>query len=76
MSREEIFENLNEIFRSNFDDEGIELTDKTSSKEQINLVMAIQDRFHVKFNIDEVNAMQNVGEMADEILAKIGIKHE
>ncbi|NBH74036.1 acyl carrier protein [Clostridiaceae bacterium] len=84
MKREEVFERLNEIFRSNFDDEGITLTDRTSSEdiedwdslEQVNLVVAIQGAFHVKFNIDEVNAMGNVGEMVDAILQKAGAKDE
>ena len=68
------------MFRDNFDDDGINLTDSTSSEdiedwdslEQINLVVAIQDAFGIKFNIDEVNAMKNVGEMADAILEKTG----
>ena len=63
------------MFRDNFDDDGINLTDSTSSAdiedwdslEQINLVVAIQDAFGIKFNIDEVNAMKNVGEMAQII---------
>ena len=80
MTREEVFEKLNTVFRDNFDDNGINLTDSTSSAdiedwdslEQINLVVAIQDAFGIKFNIEEVNAMKNVGEMADAILAKTG----
>ena len=80
MTREEVFEKLNTVFRDNFDDDGINLTDGTSAEdiedwdslEQINLVVAIQDAFGIKFNIDEVNAMKNVGEMADAILAKTG----
>lgn len=80
MTRDEVFKKLTEIFRSNFDDDDIELTNETSSTdiddwdslEQINLVVAIQDTFNVKFNIDEVNTMKNVGEMADFILSKIG----
>ena len=80
MTREEVFEELNDIFRNNFDDDSIELNDETSSAdiedwdslEQINLVVAIQETFHVKFNIDEVNAMKNVGEMVDSILEKMG----
>ncbi len=80
MTREEVFEKLNDIFRNNFDDDDIELTDETSSSdiddwdslEQINLIVAIQDVFNVKFNIDEVNAMKNVGEMVDLILEKMG----
>ena len=80
MTREEVFEKLNTALRDNFDDDGINLTDSTSSAdiedwdslEQINLVVAIQDAFGIKFNIDEVNAMKNVGEMADAILEKTG----
>ena len=80
MTREEVFEKLNTVFRDNFDDDGINLTDSTSSEdiedwdslEQINLVVAIQDAFGIKFNIDEVNAMKNVGEMAEAILEKTG----
>lgn len=81
MNREEVFEKLNMIFRNNFDDEDITLGNDTSSAdiedwdslEQINLVVAIQDEFNVKFNIDEVNAMKNIGEMVDFILEKTGV---
>ena len=80
MTREEVFEKLNTVFRENFDDDEINLTDSTSSAdiedwdslEQINLVVAIQDTFGIKFNIDEANAMKNVCEMADAILEKTG----
>ena len=80
MTREAVFEKLNTIFRDNFDDDEICLTDATSAEdiedwdslEQINLVVAIQDAFGIKFNIEEGNAMKNVGEMADAILAKTG----
>lgn len=79
MTREEVFEKLNTIFRDNFDDENIILSDETSSSdiedwdslEQINLVVAVQDEFDIKFSIDEVNAMKNVGKMVDFILGKI-----
>ena len=79
MTREEVFEKLNEIFRNNFDDETINLTDETCSDdiedwdslEQINLVVVIQDKFGIRFNIDEVNSMKNVGEMVDFIIRKM-----
>ena len=79
MTRKEIFDELNTIFRNNFDDDMIKLEETTSSVdiedwdslEQINLIVAIQDRFSIKFNIDEVNAMRNVGEMVDYILRKL-----
>ena len=78
MTREEVFEALNVIFRNNFDDDTITLSEETSagdiddwdSLEQINLVVAIQERFGIKFNVDEVNAMKNVGQMVDAIIGK------
>ncbi len=81
MNRETVFERLNMIFRNNFDDDDIILGEATSSVdiedwdslEQINLVVAIQEDFNIKFNIDEVNAMKNVGEMVDFILEKTGV---
>lgn len=79
MSREEVLEKLTEIFRSNFDDDSISLNDMTraediegwDSLEQINLIVIIQEVFKVRFNINEVNAMENVGEMVDSILFKL-----
>ena len=79
MNRRDVFEMLNTIFRNNFDDEGIILNEETSSAdieswnslEQINLIVAIQDEFKIKFNIDEVNAMNDVGKIVDFILEKI-----
>lgn len=79
MKREEVFTELTNIFRDNFEDDTIELSDDTSaddiegwdSMEQVNLIVIIQEKFKIIFNIDEVNAMKNVGEMVDYILQKI-----
>lgn len=79
MKREEVLKILTAIFQNNFDDDEIQLTDETSSAdiedwdslEQINLVVAVQDKFKVRFNIEEVNSMSNVGEMVDFIIKKV-----
>lgn len=79
MKREDVFAELTAIFRDNFDDESIELSEDTSSAdidewdsmEQVNLVVIIQEKFKIKFNIEEVNAMKNVGEMVNYILLKV-----
>lgn len=79
MKREEVFDKLNMIFRDNFNDDSIVLSNETNSNdiedwdslEQINLVVSIQDEFKIKFNIDEVNSMKNIGEMVDFIIEKI-----
>lgn len=79
MKREEVLKILTAIFQNNFDNDEIQLTDETSSAdiedwdslEQINLVVAVQDKFKVRFNIEEVNSMSNVGEMVDFIIKKV-----
>lgn len=79
MSRAEVFDKLQEIFADVFDDDTIELTDETTSDdiedwdslEQINLVVAIEKEFSIKFNMGEVGKMKNVGEMVDLILERI-----
>lgn len=79
MLREEIFEKLNILFRNNFNNQEINLTNETSDKdieewdsiEHIDLIVAIEDMFHIKFNIAEVNSMKNVGKMVDFIIQKI-----
>lgn len=79
MNRKKIFDELQEIFRDVFDDESIELTETTNSGdiedwdslEQVNLIVAIEKRYTIKFNISEVVKLKNVGEMVDMILEKI-----
>jgi acyl carrier protein len=80
MTREEAYSKLNEVFRDVFDDESIEVNDSTTandiegwdSLEHINLVVAVEKCFGIKFNMGEVAKLKNVGEMMDLILSKIG----
>ena len=79
MSREEVYEGVNEVFRRIFDDDSITVNDATTSAdiedwdslEHINLVVAIEKRFKIKFNMGEVNGFKNVGEMVDTIMSKL-----
>lgn len=78
MEREEVYEKLNEVFREVFDDENISVNDTTTaddiedwdSLEHINLIVAVEKKFHIKFNMGEVNKFKNVGEMVDTIIRK------
>lgn len=79
MTREEIFQELNQVFRRVFDDETIVVHEDTTaddiedwdSLEHINLIVAIEKRFHMKFTMSEVRSMKNVGEMVDIIMGRI-----
>lgn len=79
MTREAVFETLNEVFRDVFDDESIVVTDETTaddiedwdSLEHINLIAAVELEFGIKFNMGQVVTMKNVGEMADIIMSQL-----
>lgn len=78
MGREEVYERLNAVFQDVFDDETITVNDGTTandiedwdSLEHINLIVAVEEEFGLKFGMGEVNGMKNVGEMVDIILKK------
>ena len=78
MTREEVFERLNKVFRDVFDDDDITVTETTPSAdiddwdslEHINLVAAVEQEFGMKFTMGQVVTMKNVGEMVDIILQK------
>ena len=74
----EIYERLNEVFRDVFDDTTIEVNANTTSSdiedwdslEHINLIVAIENEFGMKFNMNEVTTMKNVGEMVEIIKSR------
>ena len=67
------------IFRDVFDDETLIIKDSTNSKdiedwdslEHITLVVSMEKEFNLKFDLKEVNALANVGEMVDLIASKL-----
>ncbi len=75
MQTEQIVSKLNEVFADVFDDQSIVLTRNTTaaqvpgwdSLQHINLMLAVEDAFGLKFTMAEVQAMQNVGELIDAI---------
>jgi len=78
----EIKERLQEIFRDIFDDEELEIREEMSAKDiedwdslaQINLIIAIEKEFGVKFNLEEVSKLKNIGEMLELINLKLEAK--
>ena len=80
MSKESIFEKLNEVFRDVFDDETIVVNEMTTaddiedwdSLEHINLIIEVEKAFGMKFSMGEVGTMKNVGEMVELIAQRVG----
>jgi acyl carrier protein len=73
-----IFDELTPIFREVFDDDSIVLTRQTSADDidawdslsHMNLIMAVELKFKVKFALGELQSLKNVGELADLVERK------
>jgi len=78
MERNQILEEVQEIFRDVLDNEEIELKNETvaddidewDSLSHIQLIVAIEKHFKVKFTSKEILSWKNVGEMIDALAAK------
>lgn len=79
MERTDIYSKLNEIFIDVLDLDEVELTDATSANDieewdslsHIQLIVAVEKAFGIKFTSLEIMKWKNVGEMVDSILEKI-----
>ncbi|MBU5458064.1 acyl carrier protein [Oscillibacter sp. MSJ-31] len=79
MSREEIFERLNLVFRDVFDDDSLTVGESTTAEDiddwdslhHISLLAAIEDEFDIEFSMGQTVKMKNVGEMVDYIAGEL-----
>ena len=78
MTRQEIFEKLNEVFSDVFD-EDIVVNDKTTAADiedwdsltHITLISEVEDAFGIKLSMKAVLDLKNVGEMVDIIQQRV-----
>lgn len=71
---------LQDVFRDVFDDEEITITEATTAKDvdgwdslnHVNLVVAVEKKFGIKFTTKEVTSLPNVGEFVKLIERKLG----
>lgn len=78
MEKQEILSQVEEIFRDVLDNEEIVLTDMTTANDvedwdsltHIQLIVAIEKHFGIKFTSKEILSWANVGEMVDCIASK------
>jgi acyl carrier protein len=79
MQTEDIYAQLTAIFRDLFDDETLVLTPGLTAADvpewdsfnHINLIVAIETRFKIKFQTAELEQMHTVGHLADLIAVKL-----
>lgn len=70
---------LNDIFRDTFDDESIEIhdamtaadVDEWDSLNHINLILAVESGFGVRFKTSEIGNLANVGEFLELLKRKL-----
>jgi acyl carrier protein len=78
MEKQDILQAVNAIFIDVLDDENIKLTYETSADDvddwdsltHIQLVVAVEKHFKIRFTSQEIQRWENVGEMIDCILTK------
>lgn len=79
MDLNKILETINSIFRSVLDDSTLEIFSSTTAEDvedwdslsHIQLVVAIEEQFKIRFSSSEIENFANVGEMCNAILKKI-----
>ena len=80
MERSEVINKFNVIFEEVIDEGPVSLTDETTASDvdgwdsltQIQLIVAIEKAFDVKFTSEEIVSWKNVGEMIDCFMTKRG----
>jgi len=80
MTNTQIISELQPVFADILDVPSLRLTPETKASDvegwdslaHINLVVAVEKRYKVKFALGELQDLKNVGDMADLILKKLG----
>jgi len=80
MTNTQIIAELQPVFADILDVPDLRLTPETKASDvegwdslaHINLVVAVEKRYKVKFALGELQDLKNVGDMADLILKKLG----
>jgi acyl carrier protein len=80
MTQREIWDGLTSTFRDVFEDDNLNIAadttaadiDEWDSLRHIELLVAVEQEFGVRFNTGEVAGLKNVGEMVQLITAKAG----
>jgi acyl carrier protein len=80
MDRADIHNQLTEVFRSVFDDPRIAIKNETTAADipdwdsltHINLIVAAEKKFSVRFTTKDIQGLENVGEFIDLVARKLG----
>ena len=78
MTQDDIWNRLTNTFRDTFEDDSLTIREQTSAADipdwdslrHIELLVAVEQQFRVRFNTGEVAGLKNVGEMVELIARK------
>jgi acyl carrier protein len=78
MPESDIYAALEDIFHDVFMRDDIELTPQTTAKDvagwdsfkQIEIILSVEEQYHIKFNTRELDSLQSVGDLARAIASK------
>lgn len=79
MTKEKVLEEVNTVFRDVMENDNLLIMPETTADDveewdsltHIQLIVAIEKHFRIRFTASEINTFQNVGEMCDGILMKL-----
>ena len=80
----DVLSKMTTVFRRVFDDESIQLVGATTAQDifgwdslmHINLIIEIENEFALKFTVDDIADLKNVGEMVAMVERKLLAKHK
>jgi acyl carrier protein len=79
MTREEIMNHLSKVFADTLDEDNITLTESSTADDvegwdsltHVQLVVAVEKKFKIRFTAKEIQSWKNAGEMIDSITSKL-----
>jgi acyl carrier protein len=82
LTKTDIYSELTPVFRGIFDDPTIELRDEMTANDierwdslnHINMIVAVEQKFGIKFKTIEVTRFKNLGELVASIESKLAKK--
>lgn len=79
MNREEILNKIQDVFTDTLDEDNIAITESSTADDvegwdsltHVQLVVAVEKKFKIRFSAKEIQSWKNVGEMIDSIASKL-----
>ncbi len=81
MQEAEVYVQLTEIFRDVFMQDDLELKPELTAKDvpgwdsfkQIEIILGVEEKYGIKFHTRDLDALQNVGDLARTVVAKTSV---